>query len=286
MQGNQVGHVGDRARVDRPSARYRGNEEDDCQMERHVSVAKARQVDQIGQTIVVKGWIRTRRDSKGGFSFLEVNDGSSLANLQVICDAELANYTTEVQKLSAGCSVVCLGTLVASEGKGQATELRAAQVSVLGWADPEEYPLQKKRHSFEKLREWAHLRPRTNALGAVTRVRNVISRSIHNFFQEHDFLYIQTPIITASDCEGAGEMFKVTTLDLDNLPRVKGRVDYEQDFFFATRVSYGQWPVGRRNLCLRHGQDLYVWTDVSGRKLQYLSPSRRVLDGGARDGFP
>ena len=194
-------------------------------------VVEARRPEAIGRTVCVQGWIRTRRDSKGGFSFLEVNDGSCLGNLQVIAEASLPNYEAELKRLSAGCSVTVVGTVKASGGQGQATEVVAQQVTVHGWADPEAYPLQKKRHSFEKLREWAHLRPRTNSFSAVTRVRNCVSRSIHNFFQEEGFVYIHTPIITASDCEGAGEMFRVTTLDLNQVPKTEGQVDYTLDFF-------------------------------------------------------
>jgi len=196
-----------------------------------VRVVEARRPEAIGRTVCVQGWIRTRRDSKGGFSFLEVNDGSCLGNLQVIAEASLPHYEAELKRLSAGCSVTVVGTVKASGGQGQATEVLAQQVTVHGWADPEAYPLQKKRHSFEKLREWAHLRPRTNSFSAVTRVRNCVSRSIHNFFQEEGFVYIHTPIITASDCEGAGEMFRVTTLDLNQVPKTEGQVDYALDFF-------------------------------------------------------
>lgn len=202
-----------------------------------ISVKEARLAGAIGSSVKVQGWIRTRRDSKAGFSFLEVNDGSCLGNLQVIAPVELANYESEVKRLSAGCSVTVTGEIVESGGKGQATELRADGVIVHGWADPETYPLQKKRHSLEKLREWAHLRPRTNAIGAVMRVRNQVCRSIHNFFQEEGFLNVQTPIITASDCEGAGEMFRVTTLDPAKPPlNDQGKVDYTKDFF--DRPSY------------------------------------------------
>ena len=200
-----------------------------------LSVVAARSEDAIGQVTQIQGWVRTRRDSKGGFSFIEINDGSCMDNLQVIADAELSNYEEEIRKLSPGCSVTVEGEVKASQGK-QATEVHASRVEVHGWADPESYPLQKKRHSFEKLREWAHLRPRSNTFGAVARVRNCISRSIHNFFQEEDFLYINTPIITASDCEGAGELFRVTTLDLEKVPRENGNVDYSLDFF--DRPSY------------------------------------------------
>ncbi|HEY4232398.1 MAG TPA: asparagine--tRNA ligase [Lacipirellulaceae bacterium] len=197
-----------------------------------MSVKEARDAKAIGSQVTLQGWIRTRRDSKGGFSFLELNDGSSLANIQIVADASLPNYEAEVKQLAPGCSVSVRGEVKASGGKGQATEIQAGEVVVYGWADPETYPLQKKRHSFEKLREWAHLRPRTNTFGAVARVRNRISRSIHDFFQEEGFLYLHTPIITASDCEGAGAMFRVTTLDPAKPPRTPGgEIDFAQDFF-------------------------------------------------------
>ena len=195
------------------------------------SVKEARTESAIGPSVEIRGWVRTRRDSKGGFSFIEVNDGSCFGNLQIVAPAELSNYESEIQKLTAGCSVVVTGELLESPAKGQATELHAAEVRVLGWADPESYPLQKKRHSFEKLREWAHLRPRTNTFGAVARVRNQICQSIHDFYHERGFLYVNTPIITASDCEGAGEMFRVTSLDLEMLAKSGGPVKYEYDFF-------------------------------------------------------
>jgi asparaginyl-tRNA synthetase len=196
-----------------------------------ISVKKARLADSIGAAREVRGWVRTRRDSKGGFSFIEVNDGSSLGNLQVVAPGDLRNYEQEIQKLSAGCSVVVKGELLESPAKGQTTELHATEIRVLGWADTETYPLQKKRHSFEKLREWAHLRTRTNTLGAVMRVRDQICQSIHQFFHENGFFYVNTPIITASDCEGAGEMFRVTTLDLERLAKSGGPVDFSFDFF-------------------------------------------------------
>jgi asparaginyl-tRNA synthetase len=182
------------------------------------------------QPILVRGWVRTKRDSKGGFSFVEVNDGSSLRNLQVVAGADLPNYE-EVRRLTTGSSVEAEGLLVASPGRGQAVELNARRLLVIGWA-PEDYPLQKKRHSFEFLREIAHLRGRTNTLGAVFRMRNVLSRAIHDFFQERGFSCVHTPVITAMDCEGAGELFRVTTLDPEAVPRLEtGRVDYDQDFF-------------------------------------------------------
>jgi asparaginyl-tRNA synthetase len=199
-------------------------------MER-MSVAAARSRESIGKQVRLQGWVRTRRDSKGGFSFLEINDGSCQGNLQVIAEAKLSNYESDVKRLSAGCSVTVEGEVKESGGKGQATEILASQIVIHGWADPEAYPLQKKQHTFEKLREWAHLRPRTNTFGAIARVRNCISRSIHAFFQEEGFLYVQAPIITASDAEGAGAMFRVTTLDLEKLPKKEGKVDASLDFF-------------------------------------------------------
>ena len=201
-----------------------------------ISVKVARQKASIGRNVCVQGWVRTRRDSKGGFSFIEINDGSCFDNIQIIADAALPNYEEVIKQLTAGCSVSIEGEVKESGGKGQVTEVQATSVELVGTADPESYPLQKKRHSMEKLREWAHLRPRTNTFGAVARVRNCISRSIHNFFQEDGFLYVNTPVITASDCEGAGEMFRVTTLDMANVPTKGGSVDYAMDFF--DRPSY------------------------------------------------
>ncbi len=196
-----------------------------------MTVADARRSESAGKSVRLQGWIRTRRDSKGGFSFLEISDGSSIGNIQVIAGAALPNYESEIKHLSAGCSVTVDGAVQASPAKGQATEVQAEKIVVHGWADPETYPLQKKRHSFEFLRTLAHLRPRTNTFGAIARVRNCIGRSIHSFFQEDGFLCIQSPIITASDCEGAGEMFKVTTLDLAKVPKAGPAVDFAQDFF-------------------------------------------------------
>src|SRR5262249_20700889 len=199
-------------------------------MER-ISVADARKVEAIGRHVKLQGWVRTRRDSKGGFSFIELNDGSSQGNVQVVAPAALANYESEVKRLATGCSVTITGEVKPSPAKGQPTEVHADSVTVHGWADPHTYPMQKKGHSFEFLRTIAHLRPRTNTFGAIARVRNQVSRSIHEFFQEQGFLYIHPPIITASDCEGAGEMFKVTTLNLADVPRDKGVVDFTKDFF-------------------------------------------------------
>ena len=198
---------------------------------KRTKIAEIRSSGKIGAQYTVMGWVRTRRDSKGGFSFIELNDGSCLSGLQVIADEKLPNYRNEILKLQTGCSVKVQGTLTESPGKGQSVELHAESLEVFGWADPVDYPLQKKRHSFEFLRTIAHLRPRTNTFSAVARVRNAMSYAIHSFFQERGFLYLHTPIITSSDCEGAGEMFKVTTLDLDNLPKKDGHPDFSQDFF-------------------------------------------------------
>ena len=187
----------------------------------------------FGSEMTVAGWVRTRRDSKAGFSFIELNDGSCQGNLQVVAPTSLPNYDSEIVKLHPGASVKVTGILVASEGKGQAVDLKATDVKVLGFCDPLEYPLGKTRISFERLREVAHLRPRTNTFGAVARVRNTLAFATHEFFQGRGFYYFNAPLITASDCEGAGEMFQVTTLDIENPPRDKesGRVDFSQDFF-------------------------------------------------------
>jgi len=188
--------------------------------------------ENIGKRVRLCGWVRTRRDSKGGFSFLAINDGSTFDNVQVLAENKLENYESDVLKLGIGSSVEIIGEVVESPGKEQSTEIKAESVKVFGFADPATYPLQKKGTSYEFLRTIAHLRPRTNTFGAVARVRNEICTSIHKFFQDRKFVYVHTPIITGSDCEGAGQMFKVTTLDLDHVPRKDdGTVDYEQDFF-------------------------------------------------------
>jgi asparaginyl-tRNA synthetase len=187
----------------------------------------------VGGEVTVKGWVRTRRDSKGGFSFIAINDGSCFDSIQVVAPSTLPNYQSEILRITAGCSVIATGKLVQSQGKGQAYEIQATGVQVMGWVDdPDTYPISPKQHSFEYLREVAHLRPRTNTFGAVTRVRHTLSMAVHRFFHEHGFFWIHTPIITASDAEGAGAMFRVSTLDQANLPRTpKGEVDYSLDFF-------------------------------------------------------
>ncbi|MCL1090962.1 asparagine--tRNA ligase [Shewanella profunda] len=187
----------------------------------------------VGSTVTVRGWVRTRRDSKAGISFLAVYDGSCFNPIQGVVPNSLENYDNEVLKLTAGCSVVMTGDVVESPGAGQAFELQVTQLEVAGWVDdPDTYPMAAKRHSIEHLRELAHLRPRTNLIGAVARVRNCLSQAIHRFYHEEGFIWVSTPLITASDCEGAGEMFRVSTLDMENLPRTsEGKVDYDKDFF-------------------------------------------------------
>jgi asparaginyl-tRNA synthetase len=186
-----------------------------------------------GAEVTVRGWVRTRRDSKAGLSFVNVSDGSCFAPIQVVAPNTLPNYESEVKHLTAGCAVVATGTLVASQGQGQSFEIQAASIEVVGWVeDPETYPIQPKAHSLEFLREVAHLRPRTNLFGAVTRIRNCLAQAVHRYFHQNGFNWISTPIVTTSDAEGAGQMFRVSTLDLANLPRnAKGEVDFSRDFF-------------------------------------------------------
>ncbi len=195
-------------------------------------IKEALQPGRIGQDVTLAGWVRSVRHSKGGFSFLIVSDGSCFSPIQVVADRKLTNYEDEVLHLSAGCSVVVTGRLVASEGKGQTVELQTAELRVLGGVRAENYPIQAKRHTFEFLRTQAHLRTRTNTFGAVARVRNRLCAAIHEFFQARGFLHVHTPIITASDCEGAGAQFGVSTIDPAAPPRDEnGQVDFAQDFF-------------------------------------------------------
>jgi len=186
----------------------------------------------IGESVTIKGWVRTRRDSKAGLSFIALHDGSCFDAVQVIALNTLNNYD-DVQKLTTGCSIIVEGAIKASEGKGQSLEIDAHSIEVSGWVEsPDTYPMAAKRHSVEFLREHAHLRARTNVMGAVTRVRNCLSQAIHRFFHEQGYFWISTPILTASDTEGAGEMFRVSTLDMLNIPKDdKGNVDYADDFF-------------------------------------------------------
>lgn len=205
-------------------------------LQKRTRVVEALSADSIGKKVRICGWVRTRRDSKAGFSFIDLNDGSSLKGVQVLAESKLPNYESEILKTGIGSSVEVIGEVVASPAKGQPTEVKAESIKIFGFADPATYPLQKKGTSFEFLRTIAHLRPRTNSFGAVFRIRNQICRSIHEFFQSRGFIYVHTPIITASDAEGAGQMFHVTTLDLENPPRIEGKseINYEEDFFGRT----------------------------------------------------
>jgi len=188
--------------------------------------------EDFGAEVTIAGWVRTRRDSKAGFSFIELYDGSCFSGMQVVADGDLPNYESEILKLNIGSSARITGELVESPGKGQRVEVKATNVEVFGFADSESYPLQKKRMSFEALRDIAHLRPRTNTIGAAARVRNELTYATHRFFQERDFLYLHTPLITTSDAEGAGAMFRVTMIDPAAPPRTaEGTVDYNEDFF-------------------------------------------------------
>jgi asparaginyl-tRNA synthetase len=184
-----------------------------------------------GEEIEIRGWVRTRRDSKQGFSFIELNDGSCLANLQIVVDAKVPGYEQVIKDVTTGAGIAVIGEIKDSPGSRQRVEVHARSLRVLGTADAQTYPLQKKQHSFEFLREIAHLRPRTNTFGAIGRVRNALSTAIHEFFQSRGFVYVHTPIITTSDCEGAGKLFQVTTLDVPNLPGLKHQVDFREDFF-------------------------------------------------------
>ncbi len=187
----------------------------------------------VDSEVTVRGWVRTRRDSKAGISFIAVYDGSCFNPVQAVVNNSLNNYQDEVLRLTTGCSVIVTGKVVESPGEGQSFEIQASHVEVVGWVDdPDTYPMAAKRHSIEYLREVAHLRPRTNLIGAVARVRHTLAQALHRFFHENGYFWVSTPLITASDTEGAGEMFRVSTLDLENLPRTpEGKVDFNEDFF-------------------------------------------------------
>ena len=191
------------------------------------------QAMRTGTPVTIRGWVKTRRDSNAGLSFISLHDGSCFSPIQVVANKTLFNYQHEVTKLTPGCAVIATGHLVPSQGKGQCVEIQAEHIEVVGWVDnPDTYPIQAKRHTLEFLREVAHLRPRTNTISAVTRVRNCLSQAIHRYFYEHGYCWIHTPIITGSDCEGAGEQFRVSTLDLMNVPTTKqGAPDFSKDFF-------------------------------------------------------
>jgi len=206
----------------------------------------------VGEIATVQGWVRTRRDSKAGLSFLHVHDGTCFAPLQVVAESTLPNYEQDVLRLTTGCSLEVEGEVVASPGAGQTCELRATRVTVVGWVeDPDSYPVAPKRHTLEYLRTVAHLRPRTNTIGAVARVRHCLAQAIHRYFHEHGFYWIHTPIITGSDAEGAGQMFRVSTLDLANLPRTPdGAVDFSQDFFGRQTFLTVSGQLSVENYCL------------------------------------
>jgi asparaginyl-tRNA synthetase len=238
----------------------------------------------LDSEVIIEGWARSRRTSKGGFSFIHVNDGSSLDSLQAVADGNLPNYTSEILEISTGCAVRIHGTVVESGGKGQDREIQAASVEVLGWVDdPEHYPIAKKRHTFEYLRGVAHLRPRTNTFGAISRVRNAIAMAVHGFLQSKGFQWVNTPIITASDCEGAGELFRVSTLDFVNRD---ADVDFGQDFFgtetFLTvsgQLNVESYCLALKNVYLSGSEKrLHLRAHLSGGEFQYLTASRRVLD--------
>lgn len=187
----------------------------------------------VDKTVTVRGWVKTRRDSKAGLSFISLHDGSCFSPIQIVATDVLDNYHQEVIRLTAGCALSLRGKLVSSQGKGQNFEIQAEKLEVVGWVEnPDSYPIQAKRHTLEFLREVAHLRPRTNTISAVTRVRHCLAQAIHQFFDQRGYFWVHTPIITASDCEGAGEMFRISTLDLLNVPKTaQGQVDYSKDFF-------------------------------------------------------
>jgi asparaginyl-tRNA synthetase len=250
------------------------------------------------EQVLIKGWVRTRRDSKG-FSFIEVNDGSSLKNIQVVADEKLSNYE-DVKKLTTGSALAVGGQLVESKGGGQKWEILAETVEIIHLA-PEDFPLQKKRHTDEFLRSIAHLRPRTNKYGAAFRIRSEMSygttnkygaafriRSemsygIHKFFRDRGFRYLHSPILTGSDCEGAGEMFRVTTLDMNNPKRRPGRL---RAGFFRQRSQPDRFrAIIGRDVCAGPGRCLHLRAHLPGGKFKHPPPCRRVLDGGTGDGL-
>ena len=206
----------------------------------------------VGSLVTVRGWVRTRRDSKHGFSFVNLHDGSCFHPLQVVANSSLANYEAEILCLTAGCALSATGTLVESQGRGQSVEMQAESIEVAGWVeDPDSYPIAAKRHTLERLREVSHLRARTNTIGAVARVRHQLQNAIHGYLSDNGFIWVNTPVITASDCEGAGELFRVSTLDLANLPRAaSGAVDFDQDFFSAETFLTVSGQLNVESYCL------------------------------------
>jgi asparaginyl-tRNA synthetase len=225
------------------------------------------------QSVTLKGWVRTKRESKNAI-FIALNDGSTINNIQAV--AQPGQFSAELLlTVTTGSCLNITGKLVESMGSGQAVEVQIDDIQVYGTADPEVYPLQPKKHSLEFLREIAHLRPRTNTFGAILRIRHTLAFAINKYFHDKGFFYLHTPIITASDAEGAGEMFKVTTLDFDKLPRTdEGKINYKEDFF------------GREaNLTVSGQPDLYFWSYISCRKFKHNSSPGRILDGGAGNGI-
>ena len=235
--------------------------------------------------VTVKGWVRTRRDSKAGISFVHLSDGSSFHPVQVVAPNTLPNYADEVLKLTAGCAVEATGTIVPSPAKGQPFEMQASAIKVIGWVeDPDTYPIQPKPHTMEFLREVAHLRPRTNVIAAATRVRHTLAQAIHRFFDDNGFFWVNTPIITASDAEGAGALFRVSTLDLANLPRTpQGPGGFRAGFLRPRGVPDGVGAAQRGGVLPRAHQGLHVRADVPRGELEHQPPPRRVLDDRAGD---
>ena len=238
-----------------------------------------------GTSAELTGWVRTRRDSKAGISFIQISDGSCFDAFQVVAPSDLPNYESEILKLTTGCAVRCHGELVESRGKGQSLEMKASEIEVVGWVeDPDSYPLQPKQHSFEYLRDVAHLRPRSNTFGAIGRVRHCLAMAIHRFFHENGFLWIHTPIVTANDCEGAGEMFRVSTLDMMNAPRNEaGEIDFTQDFFGRESHLTVSRSAQRGDMVLCIEQRLHLRPHLQGGELEHQSPPCRVLDDRTRD---
>ena len=239
-------------------------------MTRRIKVAAALRNGPVGEEVDVRGWVRTKRESKQGFAFVELNDGSSMTSLQVVVDQAVPGYENFLKQLTTGSSIRVVGELKPSPAKGQAVEVHVRELTIYGTADAEKYPLQKKGHSFEFLREIAHLRPRTNTFGAIARVRNALCAAIHEFFQSRGFVYVHTPIITTSDCEGAGQMFQVTTLDLARLAQKQAAaVDYAQDFFGKRASLTVSGQLEGETFAQRRRRLLHVRADVSGRELEH-----------------
>ena len=238
----------------------------------------------VGTDVTLRGWVRSRRDSKG-VTFIELNDGSRFKSMQLVVDNGIVPEET-LKQVTTGSSIAASGALVESPAKGQAVELKVSAISVYGTADPVTYPLQKKGHTLEFLREIGHLRVRSNTFGAAFRVRNALTHAIHTFFQERDFIYVQTPIITTSDCEGAGQMFTVTSLSMANPPRTAdGNVDWQQDFFSRPAYLTVSGQLEGEIFALAFSKVYTFGPDVSSGEQQHAAPFGRVLDDRAGDGI-